>query len=39
VLREMNAIPGFFASMFGELLLDKDCDSIEADPNADPVEK
>ena len=35
----MNAVPGFFASLFGELLLDNDCDNIENDPKADPIEK
>ena len=32
-------ISGMFNSMFGELLLDRDCANILDDPNADPMDK
>lgn len=32
-------ISGLFNSIFGELLLDKDCANILEDPNADQMDK
>ncbi|KAL5481980.1 hypothetical protein EMCRGX_G022257 [Ephydatia muelleri] len=35
----VDPIPGFFTPVFGELLLGGNCETVEADPNADPFDK
>ena len=35
----VDPIPGFFSPVFGELLLGGNCETVDADPNADPFDK